>query len=58
MRSSGGLISQYLRNVLGTYSPTSDGVSGIDFEYIISGILLIMTVYFIFKLFIYVFKHG
>lgn len=57
LKSTGGSITNYLRTVLGTYTPSGDSFGGADWEYIVSAILLILCVYFIFRMFVLVFKR-
>lgn len=41
---------QYIRNILGTYTPlTGEGLASINIEYVIGAILLIMSVWLCIK---------
>lgn len=57
IRSTGGTIISYLRNILGTYTPTDPtSMAGADWEYIIGGLALVVTIYCIFRLVYVIFK--
>lgn len=46
----------YLQQIIGPYQATGSGFAEADWEFIISGLILIITVYFMFKLISMVFK--
>lgn len=50
-------IVEFLRSVIGTYTPVTGndgtvlhGIAGVNFEYIISGLLVVLCVYCVFKI--------
>lgn len=45
-----------LQQIIGPYQATGDGFGSADWEFIISGVLLIISVYFVFKLITLIFK--
>lgn len=65
VRSTGGYITQYLRNILGTYTPLQDQstgeyiqtAAGVDWEYIISAAIFIMFTWFVLKMLIIIIKR-
>lgn len=53
----------WIRDILGQYSPLTDtngnvleGVASLNIEYIVSAILLVMSIWFAFKLIISIFR--
>lgn len=56
IRSTGGSVSSLIRNLIGSYSPTGDGFGSADWEYIISGIILIVIFIFMLRILNSLFK--
>lgn len=65
IRSTGGSISTYLRSIIGTYTPLQDQstgeyiqtAAGVDWEYIVSALILLIAIYFTFKFFTLILKR-
>lgn len=49
-------MRSYLQRLIGPYQATGSGFAEADWEFIISGLIVIITIYFVFKLISLIFK--
>lgn len=47
-------MKAYIISLLGQYAPSGDTFAGADWPFIISGIILVISTYFIFKALLYI----